>query len=98
MVNRATSVPVNAAPLDSVSGTVSVPARAPAQTISAVLVDDEKLARDRLVSFLRNVDMSKGLASVVVWVRQDRAGEAVLREVIGETLDLPGGIEFREDS
>jgi len=53
MVNRATSMPVNAAPLDSVSGAVSVPGPGPAQTISAVLVDDEKLASDELAYLLK---------------------------------------------
>ena len=53
MVNRATSGPVNAAPLDSVSGAVSVPGPGPAQTISAVLVDDEKLASDELAYLLK---------------------------------------------
>jgi two-component system, LytTR family, response regulator LytT len=53
MVNRATSVPVNAASLDSVSGAVSVPGPGPAQTISAVLVDDEKLASDELAYLLK---------------------------------------------
>src|SRR5882762_5224665 len=52
MVNRATSVPVNA-PLDPVSGGVSVPGPGPAQTISAVLVDDEKLASDELTYLLK---------------------------------------------
>jgi len=51
MVNRATSVPVTAAPLDSVSG--GVPGPGPAQTISAVLVDDEKLASDELAYLLK---------------------------------------------
>src|SRR6202163_1813929 len=53
MVNRATSVPVNAAPLDSVSGAVSGPGPGAAPTISAVLVDDEKLASDELAYLLK---------------------------------------------
>src|ERR1700681_1794143 len=53
MVNRATSVPVNAAPLDSVSGVVSGPGPGAAPTISAVLVDDEKLASDELAYLLK---------------------------------------------
>jgi two-component system response regulator LytT len=53
MVNRATSGPVNAAPLDSVRGAVSVPGPGSAQTISAVLVDDEKLASDELAYLLK---------------------------------------------
>jgi two-component system response regulator LytT len=53
MVNRATSVPVNGAPLDSVSGAVSGPGPGAAPTISAVLVDDEKLASDELAYLLK---------------------------------------------
>jgi two-component system, LytTR family, response regulator LytT len=53
MVNRATSVPANATSLDSVSGGVSIPGPGPAQTISVVLVDDEKLASDELAYLLK---------------------------------------------
>ena len=53
MVNRATSGPVNTTSLDSVSGGVSIPGPGPAQTISAVLVDDEKLASDELTYLLK---------------------------------------------
>jgi two-component system LytT family response regulator/two-component system response regulator LytT len=53
MVNRVTSVPINASSIGSVSGGVSVSGPAPAPTISAVLVDDEKLASDELAYLLK---------------------------------------------
>ncbi len=53
MVNRATSGPVHASAVSSVSGAVSIPAAGPAQSISAVLVDDEKLASDELAYLLK---------------------------------------------
>ena len=58
MVNRATSGPVSANPIGSVGGTLtgapSIQSSAsPAQTISALLVDDEKLASDELAYLLK---------------------------------------------
>ena len=53
MVNRVTSVPINASAIGSVSGGASVSGPAPAPTISAVLVDDEKLASDELAYLLK---------------------------------------------
>jgi two-component system, LytTR family, response regulator LytT len=53
MVNRATSGAVHANAIGAVSGGVSVSGPAPAPTISAVLVDDEKLASDELAYLLK---------------------------------------------
>src|ERR1700722_19496777 len=54
MVNRATSGPVSSGPIGSVSGAPGLQSSAsPAQTISAVLVDDEKLASDELAYLLK---------------------------------------------
>ena len=53
MVNRATSLPVNVNPGGSVAGTLSGSAAIPSPTISAMLVDDEKLASDELAYLLK---------------------------------------------
>jgi len=95
MVNRATSVPVTAAPLDSVSG--GVPGPGPAQTISAVLVDDEKLASDELAYLLKefsNVEViavaSNGIEAVKMIV--DLEPDLVFLDVQMPGLDGMGVI------
>jgi len=63
MVNRATSGPVHANAIGAVSGGVSVSGTAPAPTISAVLVDDEKLASDELAYLLKEFSDVEVLAT-----------------------------------
>src|SRR5579872_5700123 len=63
MVNRATSGSVNASAIGPVSGSAGVSATGPAQIISAVLVDDEKLASDELAYLLKEFPDIEVIAS-----------------------------------
>src|ERR1035437_9180186 len=98
MVNRATSGPAGAGPIGSVGGALSGSGGSSAQTISAVLVDDEKLGSDELAYLLKEfVDVeviataSNGLEAVKLIA--DLEPDLVFLDVQMPGLDGMGVIE-----